>query len=52
VAGIKQQVAAGVISRSPDGITPAEQLIAIRHVVETDIATQRSVSGTFRWIGP
>src|SRR5437867_11626191 len=33
VAGIKQQVAAGVISRSPDGTTPAEQLIAIRRVV-------------------
>src|SRR5215218_8504598 len=34
VAGIKQQVAAGVISRSPDGTTPAEQLIAIRRVVD------------------
>ncbi len=41
VAGIKQQVAAGVATRSPDGMTPAEQLIAIRHVVESDIATQR-----------
>jgi polyphosphate kinase len=34
VAGIKQQVAAGVGTRSPDGMTPAEQLIAIRRVVE------------------
>src|SRR6266498_5093987 len=34
VAGIKQQVAAGVISRSPDGTTPAEQLIAIRRTVD------------------
>src|SRR6266511_3804220 len=34
VAGIKQQVAAGVITRSPDGTTPAEQLIAIRRVVD------------------
>jgi polyphosphate kinase len=42
VAGIKQQVAAGVATRSPDGMTPAEQLIAIRQVVESDIATQRS----------
>jgi polyphosphate kinase len=42
VAGIKQQVAAGVATRSPDGMTPAEQLSAIRQVVETDIATQRS----------
>jgi len=42
VAGIKQQVAAGVATRSPDGTTPAEQLIAIRQVVESDIATQRT----------
>ena len=34
VAGIKQQVAAGVSGRSPDGMTPTEQLIAIRRVVE------------------
>jgi len=34
VAGIKQQVAAGVNTRSPDGTTPAEQLIAIRRVVD------------------
>jgi len=34
VAGIKQQVAAGVVGRSPDGMTPAEQLIAIRRVVD------------------
>jgi polyphosphate kinase len=41
VAGIKQQVAAGVATRSPNGMTPAEQLIAIRQVVERDITTQR-----------
>jgi polyphosphate kinase len=34
VAGIKQQVAAGVVGRSPDGKTPAEQLIAIRRAVD------------------
>jgi polyphosphate kinase len=34
VAGIKQQVAAGVVGRSPDGTTPAEQLIAIRRTVD------------------
>jgi len=39
VAGIKQQVAAGVVGRSPDGTTPAEQLIAIRRTV--DMLTDR-----------
>jgi polyphosphate kinase len=33
VAGIKQQVAARVAVRAPDGTTPAEQLIAIRRGV-------------------
>jgi polyphosphate kinase len=42
VAGIKQQIVAGVVTRSPDGMTPAEQLSAIRQVVARDIATQRS----------
>jgi polyphosphate kinase len=34
VAGIKQQVAAAVVGRSPDGMTPTEQLTAIRRVVD------------------
>jgi len=34
VAGLKQQVAAGVTSRSPDGLTPSEQLAAIRPMVQ------------------
>lgn len=33
VGGLKRQVAAGVISRSPDGRTPGEQLTAIRKTV-------------------
>jgi polyphosphate kinase len=33
VAGIKQQVAAAVVGRSPDGMTPTEQLTAVRRAV-------------------
>ena len=33
VAGLKRQVAAGVITRSPDGLTPREQLEAISETV-------------------
>ena len=36
VAGLKQQVAAGVVERSMDGLTPAEQLTRIRQVA-TDL---------------
>jgi len=32
MAGLKQQVAAGVREPSPDGMTPAEQLVAVRGV--------------------
>jgi polyphosphate kinase len=41
VAGIKQQVAAEVVGRSPDGMTPAEQLAAIRRVVNIHKDLQR-----------
>jgi polyphosphate kinase len=30
VGGLKRQVAAGIVSRSPDGLTPAQQLATIR----------------------
>ncbi len=33
VAGLKQQLAAGVIEISPDGLTPAEQMAAVRKSV-------------------
>ena len=42
VAGIKQQVAAGVVGRSPDGMTPTEQLTAIRRVVVSMIEQHRA----------
>src|SRR5689334_25321683 len=41
VAGIKQQVAAGVVGRSPDRMTPAEQLIAIRRQVDAQTDQHR-----------
>jgi polyphosphate kinase len=34
VAGLKQQVAAGVTTHSPDGLTPSDQLAAIRPMVQ------------------
>src|SRR5690349_16050519 len=41
VAGIKQQVAAGVNVSARDGMTPAEQLAAIRRVVNSQKDIQR-----------
>src|SRR5450432_4530556 len=35
VAGLKGQVKAGIVSRSPDGLTPAEQLARISEAVST-----------------
>jgi polyphosphate kinase len=42
VAGIRQQIAAGVTSRTADGLLPGEQLSAIRHGVAPLIAQQRA----------
>ncbi len=46
VAALKQQVAAGVTEFSPDGLTPAEQLTAIRPAAAQLMADERaSLSG-------
>jgi polyphosphate kinase len=37
VAGLKQQVAAGVVDTPADGLTPAEQLAAIRKIVRANM---------------
>jgi polyphosphate kinase len=42
VAGIKQQIAALVTATSRDGMTPTEQLLAIRHVVIEQTTQQRN----------
>jgi polyphosphate kinase len=42
VAGLKQQIAAGVVELSIDGLTPAEQLAAIRKAVSNLLAEARA----------
>jgi polyphosphate kinase len=42
VAGLKQQVAAGISDPSPDGLSPAEQLRAIRPMVEQLMGESRT----------
>ena len=40
VGGLKRQIAAGVLARSIDGMTPQQQLLAIRHDVLDMLAVQ------------
>ncbi len=42
VAGLKGQVRAGVVTRSPDGLTPSEQLVRIREAVGSLASDQQA----------
>src|SRR3974390_1208495 len=43
VAGIKAQVREGILERSPDGLTPAEQLALINKTVSTLAIDQQTI---------
>src|SRR5215471_962874 len=42
VAGLKGQVRAGIVTRSPDGLTPAEQLVSIAEAVSALAVDQQN----------
>jgi polyphosphate kinase len=42
IAGLRRQVAAGVVMPSPDGLTPSEQLTAVNKVVGEQLANARN----------
>jgi polyphosphate kinase len=48
VAGLKGQVRAGIVTRSPDGLTPAEQLGCISEAVSVLAADQQNRWGELR----
>src|SRR5882724_4156016 len=50
VAGIKAQVREGIIERSPDGLTPSEQLVLINETVSTLAADQQAIWRDLRGI--
>ena len=50
VAGIKAQVREGITERSPDGLTPAEQLVAINETVSTLATDQQAIWRDLRGI--
>src|SRR5216684_3854427 len=50
VAGIKAQVREGIAERSPDGLTPAEQLVLINETVSTLATDQQGIWRDLRGI--
>src|SRR5476651_645695 len=50
VAGIKAQVREGIAERSPDGLTPAEQLVLINETVSTLAGDQQAIWRDLRGI--
>src|SRR5450432_4380387 len=50
VAGIKAQVREGITERSPDGLTPAEQLVLINDTVSTLATDQQAIWRDLRGI--
>src|SRR5205823_13251365 len=50
VAGIKAQVREGIAERSPDGLTPAEQLALINEMVSTLATDQQAIWRDLRGI--
>jgi len=43
VSGIKQQISAGVQKQSPDGLTPTEQLAAVRRTLLPSLEAERNL---------
>src|ERR1700730_18209234 len=48
VAGIKEQVREGIAERSPDGLTPSEQLVAINKTVSELASDQQAIWSNLR----
>src|SRR5579872_3205268 len=48
VAGIKAQVREGIAERSPDGLTPSEQLVAINKTVSELASDQQAIWSNLR----
>src|ERR1041385_5543079 len=48
VAGIKAQVREGIVERSPDGLTPSEQLVLINETVSELASDQQAIWSNLR----